>query len=89
MADLRPVPSVAAAALTGDRAATLRALRDRIAAEVDAGVPPRDLAALSARLMAIAAELDHLDSGKETSPLDSFLSDPAAGSPGPEGPPAP
>jgi hypothetical protein len=77
-----PVPSIAAAAKTGDRATTLRALRDRIAAEVDAGVPARDLASLSARLMAIAAELDHLDSGKEPSPLDSFLSDPTAGAPG-------
>lgn len=35
----------------GDRVATLRALRDRIAADIDAATAPRDLAPLAQRLM--------------------------------------
>lgn len=49
--------SVLAAATQGRRE-LLEALRDKIAAEIDGGVPARDLAALSLRLMTISEELD-------------------------------
>ena len=39
----------------------LVALRNNIAGQIDAGVPPRDLASLSRRLLEIAAELEALD----------------------------
>ena len=43
------------------RADLLRALRDRIAADIDEGVPARDLASLSKRLLDISKELDDLE----------------------------
>ncbi len=51
---------VAEAATLGRRE-LLVALRDRIAEEIDVGVPARDLAALSRRLVDIAADLELLD----------------------------
>jgi len=54
--------SVLAAALSGSRRDLLVALRAQIAAEIDSGVPSRDLASLSLRLMAIAEELENLES---------------------------
>ena len=85
------VPSLSDAARSGDRARMLRALRDRIAAEVDAGVPARDLAALARQLRDVTAELAVLDSGKEPSALDSLIDSAgsAPGRPGPAAPPAP
>jgi len=49
-----------AAAKTGRRA-LLVALRDKIAAEIDTGVPARDLASLSLRLISLAEEIASLD----------------------------
>lgn len=48
---------VAGAASEGRRQ-LLEALRDTIAAQIDVGVPARDLASLSRRLLEISAELD-------------------------------
>lgn len=48
-------------AAAGSRRELLEALRDRIAADIDEGVPARDLASLSRRLLDISAELDSLD----------------------------
>lgn len=48
-------------AAAGSRRELLEALRDHIAADIDAGVPARDLASLSRRLLDISAELDSLD----------------------------
>lgn len=56
----RSVGTVGVAA-EGSRADLLRALRDRIAADIDAGVPARDLASLSKRLLDISKELDDLE----------------------------
>lgn len=39
----------------------LRALRDRIASDIDEGVPARDLASLSKRLLDISKELEELE----------------------------
>jgi hypothetical protein len=57
---VRPTGTVGLAA-EGSRADLLRALRDRIAADIDAGVPARDLASLSKRLLDISKELDDLE----------------------------
>jgi hypothetical protein len=54
--------TVKAAAAGGDRRELLAALRARIAADIDnPNTPPRDLAALSRRLLEIAKELEALD----------------------------
>lgn len=42
--------SVGSVAAEGDQLATLRALRDRLGAELDLGPHPREVAALTARL---------------------------------------
>lgn len=52
-------------AAEGSRADLLRALRDRIAADIDAGVPARDLASLSKRLLDISKELDDLEGASD------------------------
>ena len=44
-----------------NRRALLVALRNRIARDVDAGVPARDLASLSRRLMELAREIEAID----------------------------
>lgn len=43
----------------------LVALRDNIAGEIDGGVPPRDLAALSRRLMEIVKDIEAIDAAEE------------------------
>lgn len=43
----------------------LEALRDNIAGQIDAGVPARDLASLSRRLLDISAELDGVIAAEE------------------------
>lgn len=52
--------SLADVARAGDRRETLEALRDHLAAAIDAGPDARDLAALSRRLEAVLADLDGL-----------------------------
>lgn len=47
------------------RRALLVALRDRIAADIDDGVPARDLASLSKRLLDISAELDAVSAAED------------------------
>jgi hypothetical protein len=56
---------VKAAADTGSRRTLLVALRDRISLDIDAGVPPRDLASLSLRLLVIAQEIEAIDALEE------------------------
>jgi hypothetical protein len=54
--------TVAEAAESGDRRALLVAMRDRIARTVaNPDCPPRDLAALSRRLVELAKEIEALD----------------------------
>ncbi len=52
--------AITSAAATGRRE-LLVALRDKIAGQIDEGVPPRDLASLSLRLIALADEIAALD----------------------------
>lgn len=61
--DERPETVKAAAAVS--RRELLRALRDRIAADIDDGVPARDLASLSKRLLDISKELDDLATAED------------------------
>lgn len=56
---------VVGAARSGSRRDLLVALRDQIAQEIDGGVPPRDLASLSLRLLAIAREIEEIDASNE------------------------
>jgi len=50
--------SLATTAEAGDRLATLKALRDRLAAEIDECESKRDTAALSQRLMDVLEQID-------------------------------
>lgn len=52
-------------AAAAGRRELLEALRDNIAQQIDKGVPPRDLASLSRRLLDISAELDGVVAAEE------------------------
>lgn len=65
----RKLPSVAA---DGDRRATLVALRDRLAADIEACESKRDMAALSQRLMDVLEQLDNLPADEKVSPVDEI-----------------
>ena len=52
-------------AARGSSRELLEALRDHIASELDEGVPARELAALSKRLMDIRKEIEALDAEEE------------------------
>lgn len=54
-------PLTVAEAATRSHLDLLRALRDHIAKEIDNDVPPRDLAALSKRLVDLAKEIEALE----------------------------
>jgi len=63
--------TISDAARTGDRRATLEAMRDRLAADMDLA-PPTVIAQIAGRLSAILAELDDLATGVEVSALDEL-----------------
>ncbi|WP_144627603.1 hypothetical protein [Arthrobacter woluwensis] len=54
-------PLTVASAATKSHLLLLCALRDKIADQIDTGVPPRDLAALSKRLVDLAKEIEALE----------------------------
>jgi hypothetical protein len=58
-----------AEAATNGRLALLIALRDEIALELDAGVPARDLASLSRRLMELSREIERVEAAGIENPL--------------------
>ena len=60
------VSALLAAASSGSRHDLLLALRDEIARRIDEGVPDRDLASLSLRLMSIAKDLEEFESAEGT-----------------------
>lgn len=68
--------SIAAAAASGSREALLVAMRDLIAADLDAGVPARDLAALTRRLMEISKELEAVKADREGDDVGDAASTP-------------
>jgi hypothetical protein len=61
-------------AATGDRRATLEELRQTLAAAIEEGVPPRDLASLSRQLTAVLAELEQQPLPKKESKVDDLAS---------------
>lgn len=62
--DRPPAPTTVKAAAAISRVDLLRSLRDRIASDIDEGVPARDLASLSKRLLDISKELDDLEAAE-------------------------
>lgn len=58
-------PASVRKAAAASRRALLTALRDRIASDIDEGVPARDLASLSKRLLDISKELDDLATAQD------------------------
>ena len=59
-------------AARGGRLAGLVALRERLAAEIDACDSSRDVAALSIRFMDVLAQIDELSAGTEDKPLTAL-----------------
>jgi hypothetical protein len=57
---------------SGDERQTLEELRDVVATTLEAECSPRDMAALSKRLMEICRELKALPSEEDTNPLDDM-----------------
>ena len=63
--------TIVAAARSGDRRATLEAMRDKLAADMD-NAPPAVVAQIAGRLAAILVELDELGPAKKVSALDEL-----------------
>ena len=57
---------------TGDRLGTLRALRDRIALQIDSTDSARDVAALAQRLMDVLEQIEHLDPARRGDTVDEI-----------------
>ena len=70
--------SVADAAAKGDQLATLVALRDRLAAEVDTCDNPRDLAPITRQLQLVLARIAELSPSTEVSIVDQLAARRAA-----------
>jgi hypothetical protein len=63
---------IADAASTGNRLATLEALRDRLAAEIDQCDTQKDLAALVLRLTDVLEQIDSMPSTQQVSAADEI-----------------
>lgn len=72
----RKPPSIATAARSGNRRRLLVALRDGIALQLEEGVPPRDLASLSKRLVDIAVEIEAIDAEEKGDVVGNAASTP-------------
>jgi hypothetical protein len=70
--------SISTAATSGSRLDLLVATRDLVAAQLDEGVAPRDLASLSRRLMELAKEIEGLKGAKKNDPVRSAAATPDA-----------
>lgn len=64
------------AAAKDSRRELLVALRDHIASAIDDGVPARDLASLSLRLLAITDEIEQIDSAEDGDEVADAASEP-------------
>lgn len=69
-----PELSLTQAVATGDRPVALRALRDKLARQIDESDSGRDVAALAARLQAVLNDLDNLPNTAEVSAADDLAS---------------
>lgn len=65
-------PGLASVAAEGDRTATLKALRDRLAREIERCESGRDVAALSRQLTYVLEQIDANPGEVEGSPLDDL-----------------
>lgn len=63
------MPDLVKSAQSGDRRATLEALRDKLAAAIANSESGRDVAALSKRLMEVMDEIERLPRDRSESPL--------------------
>lgn len=63
------------AASTGNRLTALRALRDRLATDLDECTSSRDVASLSQRLMDVLGQIDDLGGGVVEEPKETGLSE--------------
>lgn len=63
------MPDLVKSAQSGDRRATLEALRDKLAAAISNSESGRDVAALSKRLMEVMDEIERLPQDRSESPL--------------------
>ncbi len=63
--------TIAEAAATDDRKATLIAMRDKLAQDMD-DAPPAVVAQIAARLSAVLVELEELAAPEKVSPLDEL-----------------
>jgi hypothetical protein len=73
----KPPVTVKAAAETGSRRDLLVAMRNRIATDIDApNTPPRDLAALSRRLLEIAKDIEALDAAEKADDVGTAAATP-------------
>ncbi len=70
-----PADRLADAAATGSRLTVLRALRDRLARDIDGADSKRDVAALSQRLMDVLVQIDELGGGVPVAKPETRLSD--------------
>jgi hypothetical protein len=64
--------TIAEAAATGDRRATLEAMRAKLAQDMD-DAPPAVVAQIAGRLSAILVELAELPNGEKVSTLDELV----------------
>lgn len=69
-----PDMNLESTAAKGNRAAILRALRNRLAKEIERSTSSRDIAALSRQLTLILAEIEGLPVVKKRTPLDELAS---------------
>lgn len=69
-------PGAIRVAADESRRGLLRALRDRIATDIDDGVPPRDLASLSKRLLDISQELEDLEAAEDGDDISAAAATP-------------
>lgn len=69
-------PGAVRAAADESRRDLLRALRDRIASDIDDGVPARDLASLSKRLLDISKELEDLEAAEDGDDISAAAATP-------------
>lgn len=74
-----PADGLAAVAATGDTGATLRALRDRLARQIDATDSARDVAQLGALLDKVLERLAALPAERKGTPLDELSARRASG----------
>lgn len=64
--------SITEVAATGDRLAILQVLRNRLAADLDEAVEPRDVAALALRLTDVLEQIESMPTSRQVSAADEI-----------------